>query len=238
MKFLTYFTAALLPALALGTPSPVRKGAELPNRIEERAPLNSDITSLLGNIIPDIQALTGLLQPEVINGIKTVVLGLAVVLSGDTPKQTKSLLSSANSLLSPELTKQILALLPSLTSLLTKESIDGLKTLLANAQSLLTKKFVDQTKGLINDVAPVSCYCRTHCSPRHVLTASAACFGSRASNYDSDLGRSRGLMMTKAVCMKWVRDGVRKSKGADVSLLMFMIGRSWRGLMRRDVGCT
>ena len=53
----------------------------------------SDPTSLLSNIIPDIQALTSLLQPEVVNDIKIVVVSLATVLA--VTLQTKPSRSSA-----------------------------------------------------------------------------------------------------------------------------------------------
>jgi len=158
MRFLKYFTAALLPMVVLATPPPAHNArAELPSRsvLETREPQLSEITDLIKDFIPNLKALLDLLEPDVISGIKTVVLGLAVVFGGDTPQQTKTLISSASGLLTPQLTKQIGALLPSVTSLLTTDTINGIKTLLTNAEALLTAKFVSQVSGLINDVAPL-----------------------------------------------------------------------------------
>ncbi|OCK79489.1 hypothetical protein K432DRAFT_443856 [Lepidopterella palustris CBS 459.81] len=154
MKFFRYLTAALLPVFAFATPSLIQLAAE-PNQVQPRAPATSDITSLLGNIIPDIQALTSLHDPTVISDIKVVVVGLATVFSGDTANQTKTLISEASGLLTPDLVKSVSGLLPSVTSLLTSDTIKEIGTLLTNANNLLTDKFVSQVTELINDVAPL-----------------------------------------------------------------------------------
>ncbi|OCL13906.1 hypothetical protein AOQ84DRAFT_385082 [Glonium stellatum] len=154
MRFLTYLTATLLPVFAIASPSPVFP-AEGFSQVQPRTPATTDLTSLLGNIIPDIQAFTSLLQPEVINDIKVVVVGLATVFSGDTANQTKSLISEASGLLTPDLVKTVSSLLPSVTGLLTSDTIKEIGALLTNANNLLTPTFVKQTTELINDVAPL-----------------------------------------------------------------------------------
>ncbi|KAF2810250.1 uncharacterized protein BDZ99DRAFT_520328 [Mytilinidion resinicola] len=103
MYFLKYFTVVLLSALAIATPSPVQKGAELPQRVEERAPLNTDITSLLTNIIPDVQALT--CKPRS-SSIRPAVPYTRPRLTTDSINGIKTLLSNAEALLTEKFVYQ------------------------------------------------------------------------------------------------------------------------------------
>lgn len=114
------FLPVLLCPLALASPEP----NPLPNRV---VPRDSGILADLPQIF---DAVKGLLDPNTVASLETIISGGATLLGGDTPQNLQRLLSSQN--------------------------IDKLQSVIDNAYTLLSARFVNETTTLIDDATPVS----------------------------------------------------------------------------------
>ena len=119
----TLLPVFLCPFLALAAPEPNPAPAPV------AAPESTPSGGLLNELPQILDGVKELLSQDTLDNLDTIIGGGATLLSGDTPKSLKKLLSSNN--------------------------IDKLQDVIDNAHGLLKPSFVNETTTLIDEATPV-----------------------------------------------------------------------------------